>query len=214
MLDERVGGAKNAEFTISLVGHYIHQHIPTWARNFCLFMDNGTTNKNPFMIQWAMMLVERRDYDTIRMCFFVPEHGKNDVDRLFSRIAHAFNHNDVFVTSQLLTLIQDAIGLDGTCINASNRDIVNWKNLLVKKYTSLKDIKSYRDFFVKRNNKGKAVVHYKECCYTGDYIHKNLLNENAHDMLDLKEEAKKHTYEEKNMSPDRVQYKKVQVVRY
>ncbi len=163
-------------------------------------MDNGATNKNQFIIQWAMELVERCDYDTIRMCFFVPGHGKNDADRLFARISHAFDINDVFITDHLLTLIQDTIGPTGTCIRANNRDIVNWKNLLSTKYTSLKDIKSYRDFLVKRNHEGKVVVHCKECCYTGDYIQKNLLKDNLTEVPDLKEELKKFTYEAKGMS--------------
>ncbi len=207
VVDERVGGAKNADTTISLVNHYIDKNLPSWARHFCLFMDNGTTNKNQFIIQWAMTLVERCDYDTIRMCFFVPGHGKNDVDRLFSQVSHAYNNSDAFVTQHLLTLIQNTIGPTGSCINASNRDIVNWKDLLAKKYTSLKDIKNYRDFLIKRNDSGKAVVHCKECCYTGDYVHKNLIKENVNDMLDLMGEAKKYTYKAKNMSPDLSQEK-------
>ena len=46
VLDERAGGAKNADITISSIDHYIHQQIPSWARHLCLFMDNGATNKN------------------------------------------------------------------------------------------------------------------------------------------------------------------------
>ena len=53
VLDERAGGAKNADITISSIDHYIHQQIPSWARHLCLFMDNGATNKNQFMIQWV-----------------------------------------------------------------------------------------------------------------------------------------------------------------
>lgn len=200
VFDERVAGSKNADTTISLVDHYIHQNLPPWARHLCLFMDNGATNKNQFIIQWAMELVERCDYDTIRMCFFVPGHGKNDADRLFARISHAFDINDVFITDHLLTLIRDTIGPNGTCIRADNRDIVNWKNLLITKYTSLKDIKSYRDFLVERNRKEKVVVHCKECCYTGDYIQKNLLKDDVTEILDLKKELKKFTYEAKGMS--------------
>ena len=200
VFDERVAGSKNADTTISLVDHYIHQSLPPWARHLCLFMDNGATNKNQFIIQWAMELVERCDYDTIRMCFFVPGHGKNDADRLFARISHAFDINDVFITDHLLTLIQDTIGPTGKCIRANNRDIVNWKNLLSTKYTSLKDIKSYRDFLVKRNREGKVVVHCKECCYTGDYIQKNLLKDNLTEVPNLKVELKKFTYEAKGMS--------------
>jgi len=201
VFDERVAGSKNADTTISLVDHYIHQKLPLWARHLCLFMDNGATNKNQFIIQWAMELIERCDYDTIRMCFFVPGHGKNDVDRLFARISHAFNINDVFISDHLLTLIQDTIGPTSTCIHADNRDIVNWKNLLSTKYTSLKDIKSYRDFLIKRNRKGKVVVSCKECCYTGNYIQKNLLKDNVTEVPELREELEKFTYEARDMSP-------------
>lgn len=200
VFDERVASSKNADTTISLVDHYIHLNLPLWARHLCLFMDNGATNKNQFIIQWAMELVEQCDYDTIRMCFFVPGHGKNDADRLFARISHAFDIKDVFITEHLLMLIQDTIGPTGTCIHANNRNIVNWKNLLSTKYTSLKDIKCYRDFLIKRNRKGKVVVYCKECCYTGDYIQKNLLKDNIAEVLELKEEIKKFTYEAKGMS--------------
>ncbi len=201
VLDERTGGAKNADTTISFVDHYIHQQIPSWARHLCLFMDNGATNKNQFIIQWAMELVERSDYDSTRMCFFVPGHGKNDADRLFSRISHAFNNNDVFVTEHLLKLIQDTLGESDKCIHASSRDIVNWKALLPQKYTSLKEIKSYRDFLIKRNAKGRVVVYHKACCYYGEYVHKELLKINVDAGLDLTEEAKSFTYEAKGMSP-------------
>lgn len=201
VVDERTGGAKNADMTISLIDHYIHQQIPSWARHLCLFMDNGATNKNQFMIQWAMELVERSDYDTIRMCFFVPGHGKNDADRLFSRISHAFNKNDVFVTEHLLKLIRDTLSPSDKCIYASSRDIMNWKGLLVQKYTSLKEIKSYRDFLIKRNAKRRVVVYHKESCYAGEYIHKELLKKNVAAGFDLTAEAKNFTYEAKGMSP-------------
>lgn len=188
--------------TISLVDHYIHQNLPSWARHLCLFMDNGTTNKNQFIIQWAMELVENSGYETIRLCFFVPGHGKNDVDRRIEQISHAFDNNDVFVTNQLVTLIQDTLCETGTCIQASHRDIVSLQNLLGFKYTSLKDIKSYRDFLVKRNAIRKIMVYYKECCYTGDYIHQALLTKNINEVLELRKESQKFTYEARGMSQD------------
>ena len=119
---------------------------------------------------------------------------------LFARISHAFDINDVFITDHLLKLIQDIISPTGTCIRADNRDIINWKNLLSAKYTSLKYIKSYRDFLVKRNRKGKVVVYCKECSYTGDYIQKNLVKNNAAEGPVLKEEINKFTYEARGMS--------------
>lgn len=207
VLDERAGGAKNADITISLIDHYLYQHTPSWAKHICLFMDNGTTNKNQFMIQWAMELVERNDYDSIRICFFVPGHGKNDADRLFSRISHAFDRNDVFVTDHLEMLIQDTIGPTGTCIHADNRDIINWKHLLATKYVPFKDIKSYRDFWIRRNAKGKIGVNYKESCYTGDYEFKDLKKQRIGKTLDLKQECKNFTYRVKGLSPELSQEK-------
>ena len=198
--DERVCGTKNADLTISLVDQYVEQNLPSWARHLCLFMDNGATNKNQFIIHWAMELVERYDFDTIRMCFFVPGHGKNDVDRLFSGISHAYKNNDVFNSNQLLELIQNTISPMGSCFRVNNQEIVNWKTLLATKYIPMKDIKSNRDFLIKRNAKNKVVVYYKECCYNGAYIQKNLLKENFAKDLDLKKESKKYTYKIKNIN--------------
>jgi len=50
-------------------------------------------------------------------------------------------------------------------------------------------------------------VYHKECCYTGDYVHKNLVKENDYEVLDLKKEAKNFTYEAKDMSSDLSQEK-------
>ena len=213
VLDERAGGAKNADITISSIDHYIHRQVPSWARHLCLFMDNGATNKNQFMIQWAMELVERNEYDTIRMCFFVPGHGKNDADRLFSRISHAFHNNDVFVTEHLLKLIRDTLSPSDRCIHATSRDIVNWKGLLAQKYTALTEITSYRDFLIERNAKGRVVVYHKECCYAGKYAHKELLKKNVDAGLDLMREVKNFTYEAKGMSPDLPKQKMADLVK-
>lgn len=200
--DERAGGAKNADITISLIDHYLNHCIPSWARHVCLFMDNGATNKNQFMIQWAMELVERNDYDSIRICFFVPGHGKSDADRLFSRISRTFNCNDVFVTDHLVSLIQDTIGETGTCIQADNRDLVDWKHLLATKYLPFKDIKSYRDFWIVRNDNGKIGVNYKESCYAGEYAFKDLKKRIVTKPMDLKEDLGNFTYRVKGLSPD------------
>jgi hypothetical protein len=121
-------------------------------------MDNFAVNKNQFMIQWGMELVEKDDYDSIRMCFFVPGHAKSDVDRLFARISHAFDHNDVFATEQLVTLIQKTIEPIDMCVHINNHEIGKKKGLLEKKYTALKEIKSYRDINIRRNSHGKVVV--------------------------------------------------------
>jgi hypothetical protein len=207
VLDERIAGAKNGNITISLIDKYIDQKLPSWARNLCLFMDNGATNKNQFMLQWGMELVEKGDFDMFRMCFFVPGHAKNDVDRLFARISHSFNNNDVFNTQQLVSLIQDTIEPAGSCLNINNRDLVNWKALLTNKYASFKNIKNYRDYLIKRNDQGKTVVYYKACCYHGEYKVSSLLKKNVDADFDLTNEVSNYAYEPKEMSPELSQEK-------
>jgi len=59
--DERACGAKNADLTISLIDQYVEQNLPSWARHLCLFMDNGATNKNQFILHWSMELGKSRD---------------------------------------------------------------------------------------------------------------------------------------------------------
>lgn len=204
MLEERVCNTKNGDTTISFVDHYIKK-LPSWVRHICLFMDNGAINKNQFLIQWGMELVERYDYDTIRMCFFVPGHAKSDVDRLFSCISHAFNNNDAFTIEHLVTLIKNTIEPTGTCFHVRSNDIVNWKNLLDKKYTALKEIKRYRDFLIKRNSHGKVVVYCKECCYQGEYRYQEIRKDVKN--LNIRAEIKIFTYKARSMSKELSQEK-------
>ena len=201
IVDERIAGPKNADMTISLLDHYIRYNLPSWTRHLCLFMDNGATNKSQFIIHWAKELVYRGDYDSIRMCFFVPGHGKNDVDRLFSQVSHAFDKNDVFNSKQLQTLVQNTISPTDICFPVSNQDIiVNWKSLLGMKYTPFKGLKSYRDFLIKCNDRGEVVVNYKECCYLGQYAHINLLKNEARSDLDLRKKISEYTYDKRGLS--------------
>ncbi|MCP4401306.1 MAG: hypothetical protein GY801_28910 [bacterium] len=147
-------------------------------------------------------LIQQAGFDTIRMCFFVPGHAKNDADRLFARISHAFHKNDVFITEHLVTLIRNTIKPAGSCTLINNHDIVNWKELLGKKYSSFISITNYRDFLIRRNSHGKVVVYYKARCYHGDYAMKNLLKEGIDAGLDLKKDMSKFTYDVKGLSPN------------
>lgn len=199
VMDERVC-PKNGDLTISLVDHYIQNKIPSWGRHLCLYMDNGATNKNQFMIQYGMELVQHNHFDSVKLCFLVAGHAKFDPDRLFSKIAHAYNHNDVFITDHLVTLIKNTLEPNGDCIAISNREVVNWKQLLKDKYGPFEDLKKFREFLIKRddNGKGKVFVFHKECCYDGNYSKKQLLKNNA--SLNLRKRLEEFSYYEKNMS--------------
>jgi hypothetical protein len=120
-------------------------------------MDNGPTNRNQYMIQYATELVQSDKYDTVEICYLVAGHAKFDPDRLFALIANAFNVSDVFSTEQLLKLIRNIDSI-GSCIHIINSDIVTWKELLGNKYNSIEKIKNYRNFIIKRNESGKVKV--------------------------------------------------------
>ena len=197
VMDERVC-PKNGDLTISLVDHYIQNKIPSWGRHICLYMDNGPTNKNQFMIQYGMELVQHNHFDSIKLCFLVAGHAKFDPDRLFSNIAHASNNNDVFITDHLVTLIKNTLEPNGDCIPISNREVVNWKQLLKDKYGPFEDLKKFREFLIKRDDNGKVFVFHKECCYDGKYSKKQLLKNNA--SLNLRKRLEKFSYYEKSMS--------------
>lgn len=169
-------------------------------------MVETSQTQNQFMIQWALEQIERGDYQTIRMCFFVPGHAKNDVDRLFARLAHAFEHNDIMVTEHLLTLVKNTIEPKGTCIHVTNRDLVTWRNLLATKYNPLEKMKQYYDFIIKRNAQGKPMVYCKEHGDQGQYVAQNLLKPNA-DASNLKDKLPLFTYEAKGMNSDLPQEK-------
>lgn len=196
--DERIC-AKNGDLTISLMDHYIQNKIPPWVRHLCLYMDNGPTNKNQFMIQYGIELVQHKHFDTVKFCFLVAGHAKFDPDRLFSRIAHAYNHSDVFITDQLVSLIQNTIEPMGECISINNRKVVNWKQLLKDKYGPFENLKKFREFLIKRDDHGNALVFHKACCYEGNYLKKQLLKSKMAASVDLRKRLKEFSYYAKNM---------------
>lgn len=204
--EERVIPSSNADMTVSLTDHYLTNNVPSWVKHLRLFMDNGPTNKNQFMIQWALEQIERGKYETIRMCFFVPGHAKNDVDRLFARLAHAFKNNDILVTENLLTLIKDTIEPKGTSLQVTNRDLITWRNLLATKYNPLEKIKQYYDFLIKRNTQGKPMVYCKEHCYEGQYVTQDLLKANV-DAGNLMDKLPLFSYQAKGLKSDLTQEK-------
>lgn len=197
--DERACPTKNVDLTISLVDHYIQNKIPNWVRHLRLYMDNGPTNRNQYMIQYATELVQSDKYDTVEICYLVAGHAKFDPDRLFALIANAFNVSDVFSTEQLLKLIRNIDSI-GSCIHITNSDIVTWKELLGNKYNSIEKIKNYRNFIIKRNESGKVKVLKRECCYEGNYtLNKRLLKKSVNADLDLIKNFHEFTYKKKGI---------------
>lgn len=201
--DERACATKNVDLTISLIDHYIQDKVPDWIRHLCLYMDNGPTNKNQYMIQYGMELVWHNKYDTVEICYLVAGHAKFDPDRLFALIANAFNASDIFSVEQLLKLIRDIINPTGSCIHVTNSDIVTWKELLESKYDPIEKIKSYRNFLIKRDDRGKVKVLKRECCYEGNYTpNKPLLKKGADANLDLRGNLHEFTYKKSGIGTE------------
>ncbi len=202
--DERACATKNVDLTISLLDHYIQNKVPDWVRHLCLYMDNGPTNKNQYMIQYGIELVQHNKYDTVEICYLVAGHAKFDPDRLFAQIANVFNISDVFSTEQLLELIRNIINPMGSCIHITNSDIVTWKELLGNKYNSTEKIKNYRNFLIKRDDSGKVMILKRECCYEGNYTHNKLLliKKNVDANLDLSKNLHEFTYKRMGMSTE------------
>ncbi len=163
-------------------------------------MDNGPTNKNQFMIQYGTELVQHNHFDTVKFCFLVAGHAKFDPDRLFSIIAHAYNHNDVFITDQLVTLIQNTLEPKGECISINSREVVSWKQLLKAKYGPFEDLKKFREFLIKRDDYGRTLVFHKACCYDGKYLNKQLLKSKVSASWDLRKRLKEFSYNVKSLN--------------
>ncbi|ETR67194.1 MAG: hypothetical protein OMM_05269 [Candidatus Magnetoglobus multicellularis str. Araruama] len=72
----------------------------------------------------------------------------------------------------------------------------------MKKYIPFQDIKSNRDFLIKRDPHGKVMVYHKECCYHGEYSKKDMLKKEVSPDLNIGKEIKKFTYEAKGMSKE------------
>lgn len=104
LLDERVG-PKNTDHTISYATHFISQ-LPHWLRRIHLFLDNTcATNKNWYMIAWALEMVQHGKLDFLRSSFLIAGHTKFSPDLSFAKIAKDYNRSDVFNTEELKDVI-------------------------------------------------------------------------------------------------------------
>lgn len=91
IFDETVG-PKNTDHTVSYLFDYLQQTLPVWLRCIHIFVDNaGSTNKNFYLMAWAMEMVQQRLVDFLRVSFMVAGHTKFAVDQLFSLTAKAYN---------------------------------------------------------------------------------------------------------------------------
>ena len=95
MCDERVG-PKSTHHTVSYITHFISQ-LPQWLRQIHLFLGNtSATNKNSYMMAWALEMVQHGKLKFLRMSFMIAGHTKFSPDLVFSNIEKSYNDSDVF----------------------------------------------------------------------------------------------------------------------
>ena len=172
LFDERIG-PKNTDHTVSSLLYYIRHSglVPHWVKRVCIFMDNATsTNKNRYLIGWALELVQNGVLDMIRLPFLVTGHTKFAPDRLFASIANSYNKSDVFTCQELVEIASRyATACEETGVN-----ILLWRQQLDKKYAELPGIRKYHDFVINRNSTNIASLQVRERCGSGDYINAHL----------------------------------------
>ena len=157
MCDERASGPKSADTTISFLDRYVHQ-LPSWVNGLTLVADNAGTNKNYYLLAWAMELVRKNKFKQVWILFLIPGHSKFSPDTLFSKIGNTFNCHDVFTVQELAGIIE-RYALCSVCDNTS---ILCWKDHLSCKYLSFDGIKTYHDFRVRCSLDGTPKLMFRE----------------------------------------------------
>ena len=167
VIDEQVG-PKNSDHTISTLRHYIRNSgcVLSWVRRVCIFSDNATsTNKNRYVIGWAMELVQQKELDYIRIAFLISRHTKFAPDRVFSSIGNSYIHSDVFNIEDLGSVASRF----STAVEETGETILHLRKKLKEKYTELHGIRQYHDFVVNRNAEGIAQLQVRERCDSGTF---------------------------------------------
>ena len=164
VFDERVG-PKTTDHTVSYITHYLGT-LPDWLRRIHLFLDNTcSTNKNFYLMAWAMELVQQGKVDFMQISFLIAGHTKFSPDLLFSKIAKSYNSQDVFTTSELQN---DVIGpyADVTVDDGS----LVWRDAVSHKYSKFPGIRSLHDFlFIKNAVTGMVTAKTRTLCYVGSF---------------------------------------------
>lgn len=172
LFDEQVG-PKNSDRTVSILHHYILNSglIPPSVKRVCIFLDNATsTNKNRYIVAWAMELVQQQELDYIRIAFLITGHTKFAPDRLFASIGSSYLHSHVFNIDELVAVANNY----STAVKETGETIRHWRETLEAKYTELQRIRKFHDFVINRNSDGNAQLQVRERCDSGEFVTGNL----------------------------------------
>ena len=140
-----------------------------------IFLDNASsTNKNAYMIAWALEMIQHKKFDFIRINFMIARH-KVDVykieflmlyhppDLLFSKVSKSYGSSDVFTTDELGRIAQSYASV----IIDDGHIVRGWRDAL-SKYTKLPGVRSLHDFVcVRKPSTGNANVRVRNVCFEG-----------------------------------------------
>jgi len=163
--DERQGGSKSANHTISHLDRYIKQVCSKWIQHLVIYMDNAGTNKNSAVIAWACEIVKFTHIKSIRISFMVPGHTKFAPDTLFSQVARTYYNNDIMITDDIVKCIIPY----AQCRIVTSHNIGWWKAELETKYKKLPQVKSYCDFLIEKDSNNSVNLYAKAHCYEGEW---------------------------------------------
>lgn len=138
------------------------------------FLDNAaSTNKNRYLISWAMEMVEQEIVSSLHICFLMAVHTKFTHDRLFASCSKTYNKSDVFSEGELGKHYSQH-----SQVNVSNSDGIHpWREALKASYSDIPGIRKFHKFLIVRMG-NKVSLRVGERCYDPMMIQSSLLKLN------------------------------------
>lgn len=165
LFDERLS-PKNTDHTLSYLTHFLlnKEEIPPWVKRVHIFLDNATsTNKNAYLVGWALEMVQHKRFDIVRISFMTVGHTKFGPDLLFSKVSQSYRTSDVFTTDDLCHVAEPYASV----IIDDGHIVCDWRGAL-SKYTKLPGVRSIHDIVcARRPDSGNAHVRVRDVCYAG-----------------------------------------------
>ena len=145
-----------------------------WIERLLLFLDNATsTNKNRYLISWAMEMVEQEIFSSVHICFLVAGHTKFTSDRLFASCSKTYNNHDVFNEEELGKLYSQHSQVNVR----SGDDIHPWREALKASYSDIPGIIKLHKFLIVRVG-NKVSLRVGERCYDPTMVESTLSKSN------------------------------------
>ena len=162
--DELAAGSKSSDHTLTFLNHFVETHIEKWVTQLCLCLDNARICKNQYLIGWAMEMLTKKRFTSIRFIYLTVGHTKFSPDRLFASIGKTFYKSDVFCVQQLKQIAEQY----STSYILTSPHLMQWKASLEQKYSSVPGINNMHDIVISYSSR-KPLIKHKHTCFDGEY---------------------------------------------